>query len=226
MSINLSSYSNTISLIQQVFNYPLSRQQKRTFVIAALALALIGCSLIAFKHYWYNVRHLNGQGEITKEDKVFKGIFKDGKLEKGTITLNSDGKKFEGTFEDDLLEGPGKVIAADGTVMVDGTFKKGKLIGNAKIVFENGDELEGVFNDGLPDGPGKFLKKADGSTFDGGYKDGKRDGKGKLTAKDGTVKDLEYQAGKLKTAETVAPTTEKTTNEPKKSDQKDEAAEA
>ena len=202
MNIQSITFSYAISFLQQSVQHPLTRQQKRILLIASAALTLLTACYI-FKCCCFKVIPLNGPGKLTKEGKVYEGSFKNGKLNgKGTIT-HSNGMKEKGEFKDDQFEGPGKVIANDGTVMVEGTFTNGKLAGHAKIVFSNNDEYEGEFLYGVPHGIGKF-KEADGVIYEGEYQAGKKHGKGKITEIDGTVKDVEYTEGNRKAEEKEA----------------------
>lgn len=216
MNIRTLSFPNVISFLQQNVYHPLTRQQKRILLVATAALAVLtACYFL--RCCCFKAKLLNGPGKLTKDGKVLEGNFKEGKLEgKGTITY-PDGTKDTGEFKGDLLDGPGKRIAKDGTVLVDGKFLLGKLTGPAKIVFSDDKaEFEGECQDGLPHGIGKF-KEADGTIYQGEYQAGKRHGKGKITDKSGS-KDVEYVEGKLKTKEAEP---EKNAPEEAKADEKE-----
>ena len=207
MNILPTTCSNAISFLQQNLRYPLTIQQKKILVIALAVLAvtsIVVCYL--FQCLCFKAKPLNGPGEITKEGNVYKGIFKDGKLEgRGTIT-SPNGMVQEGEFKDDLFDGPGKVIAKDGTVMAAGKYEKGKLEGPGKLIFADQATYEGEFHENKPHGTGKF-KDADGVIYEGSYKNGVKNGKGKLTDKDGNATDVEYVDGKLKPDEKKDPDT-------------------
>lgn len=204
MNIISQSFSNAISFLQQNVHHPLTRKQTKIVFIASVALAFLAACYFfkccCFKAETDSFTDKNGPGKLTKEGKVFEGTFNKGKLEgPGTIT-HPDGMKEEGEFKNDVFDGPGKVIAKDKTVMVEGTFSKGKLTGPGKMVFPNKDEYEGEFKNGVPHGFGKFFDHKEGITYQGEYQNGLRNGDGQILEKDGTVKDVVFAKGKMKSA--------------------------
>ena len=123
---------------------------------------------------------------------IYEGEFENGDFKKGKKIEND--KVSEGEFPYRyFLEGPGKVVYANGTVET-GNFKNaGELQEQGKRVFSDGSGEEGKFNKGRLLNGKKF--DAQGSVLEEGeFKDDKIfNGKGKLTFPDGTIYEGEFQ---------------------------------
>ena len=108
------------------------------------------------------IMNFNGFGILIKEDKsISEGIFKDGEL-----------------------QGPGRVILANGDLLK-GNFTKGLLNDEGIFIDYSGNEYKGMFKDNVMDGKGEeyFVDK---SFFKGEYVKNKKNGKGKFVWGDGS----------------------------------------
>ena len=82
-----------------------------------------------------------------RDGNVYSGDFVSGMFEgKVVLTFASEGKKFIGEFHNNEIEGDGKMIFEDGSIL-EGHFVKGQLQGVGSKHFKNGDRYEGNFVD-------------------------------------------------------------------------------
>ncbi len=105
---------------------------------------------------------------------------------------------YEGEFKANKMNGMGKMTYKNGKVY-EGRFVNNKpetLEGEtATMTFPNGDKYVGEFKAGKRTGQGTYTF-ADGKVYEGGFLDNKFT-EGKLTGKDGSVKKVKFEDGKL-----------------------------
>jgi hypothetical protein len=94
-----------------------------------------------------------------------------------------DNSRYEGQLVDGLLNGYGKISAADGS-HYEGEFSEGLYSGEGKLVFKNGNSYQGQFAKGMPNGRG-VLHFTNGGHYEGDVKDGEMHGKGIYTSAEG-----------------------------------------
>ena len=119
-----------------------------------------------------------------KDGLKFNGIFKDGKIFKGTLAY--PGKKiYSGHFIDFKPEGFGTLIYQNGDKYI-GEWKAGKIEGNGKKIWKNGDKYLGQFLDNKLHGEGTFFYK-NGRKYRGDFLNNKKHGDGIISYADGST---------------------------------------
>ena len=113
----------------------------------------------------------HGEGLRYTKGAVYKGFFKDGKLDGEAIYEKPNGEKFKGNYVDGVIQGFGR------------------------IEFGKDFYYEGEFKDGKFDGEGE-LRQGEGY-YKGEFKEGKYHGKGELSQADGTFAKGDFSEGNI-----------------------------
>ncbi len=132
------------------------------------------------RNYWGNLE----MKEAGKKKKVYKGEFKQGRIEGEGIMDYGDGKTIEGNF----LNGKphGFAIEQFKSGRYEGNYAEGLKHGKGIYYYNNGDEYNGQWKNDYPNGNG-VLKLANGSVYEGKFKNGMSYGKGKITYYNGDI---------------------------------------
>ena len=125
----------------------------------------------------------NCQGSRTSQNSYkYSGIYKEGKILKGTAIFPGGGK-YVGEFKSDLPHGYGTFTFTDGSQYF-GEWQDGKGDGQGIKTWNDGRKYTGTFKSDIPHGRGTF-NYPDGSKYVGEYKNGKRHGQGTLKYSNG-----------------------------------------
>ena len=125
-------------------------------------------------------------GEWNQDKKEGKGV----QLTIEQVLLNGELKDkfvfiYEGFWKDNLAEGMGRLIHADGD-MYKGNWEKGKASGYGEYIHADGTKYEGWWVNDKQHEEGKEYWN-DGSMYHGQYNQGAKHGKGKFVWNDGSV---------------------------------------
>lgn len=101
---------------------------------------------------------LDEKRQITNSNgDIYKGLFKDGKLNgEGEITYKV-GHKYKGNFVNNKKQGKGTFTFANGTIY-EGNFENDQLTGQGKLTNSSGITIEGNFKNGILNGKGTYTK--------------------------------------------------------------------
>ncbi len=128
-----------------------------------------------------------------KTGHKYKGLFKDGKILKGT-SIYPGGAKYVGEFKDYEPHGYGTFVWSNGDKYF-GEWKDGKTYGRGTKTWKDGRRYVGDFKNDKLHGEGTLFYP-EGKKYEGGFVNGKRHGEGTFTFPDGTAYIGKFVAGK------------------------------
>lgn len=130
-----------------------------------------------------------------EDGSIYTGQFNE-KYEKSGkgIEVAKDGAKYIGGFINNMRDGLGRLITAEGS-SYEGEFCKGAFHGNGKFCYDK-FTYEGRFADNFQHGRGKEIWN-DGSYFEGMYEKGLKNGIGKFVWNDGSWYEGEFVNNRL-----------------------------
>ncbi len=127
----------------------------------------------------------DGYGVLNTQSEIYKGEFKNGKMNGKGKYIWPNGNYLEGIFVDDYLEGLGYSYYASDSTLYKGMFHKDKLQDGHVEVFRNGDTVYvGDMVNSKYNGKGKIFLP-NGDIYQGDWKNDKMDGNGTYFYKNG-----------------------------------------
>eukprot|EP00744_Colponema_vietnamica_P017701 GILI01024903.1.p2 GENE.GILI01024903.1~~GILI01024903.1.p2 ORF type:complete len:459 (+),score=59.82 GILI01024903.1:36-1412(+) len=158
----------------------------------------------------------HGKGELTEPEGVYRGDFRDGKIQGLGEYVYVDGHVYRGEWKQELYHGTGTYLYPSGT-KYDGVWRAGLEHGRGTKVSRNGDVYSGEWVSGRKHGTGTYscvdfhydghwqydgidgkgtCKFADGSTYTGMWRKGKFDGIGSFVDAKGRTYQGNFANGK------------------------------
>jgi hypothetical protein len=124
-----------------------------------------------------SIMKFNGYGVYIKEDKsIIEGIFHEGELDGPGRVIVANGDLFKGIYQNGFLNNKGIFIDFAGNIY-EGDFKLNIMEGFGKETFVDGSSFEGEYKRNKKNGKGKFVWN-DGSYYHGELQDNNLHGKG------------------------------------------------
>lgn len=147
-------------------------------------------------HWNYNNKKEGYGVNICSDGSLYKGYWKDDKIQRKGLFVDVKGNWYEGELEDGLANGKGKLTIKDKFVYT-GEFRNDLQNGVGKEEnFIDNTIYEGDFVNGIKEGKGK-LTFSDGTTYRGMFKEGKFNGLGVMGFKDGRLYTGQFKDNKM-----------------------------
>ena len=147
--------------------------------------------------YYINNANLRVVALLYPNKTIYKGMINNKNLREGFGKLFfPDGSIYKGFFRNNKMEGRGRLLNKNGFVY-EGEFKNGLSNGYGKYVALDGTTYKGLWLDNKQSGLGEIIYP-DGSKYIGNFLHGKKNGQGKLTFRDRNVYEGNFENNEIK----------------------------